>query len=122
MYTRFLEVLALAAFGGGFFGGYWVGHGRLKDPETIPFIQARVEGGTQCKAIVRYGFAAEKGMDVTQDSTVYLPGTYTGPPQAKRDAAQQQALLLEYYGLLLDCGFKADSDGRWIKPKKCGGP
>jgi hypothetical protein len=119
-YTRWLEVLALTAFGGGFFGGYWVGHGRLRDPETTPFLQARVEGGKQCVAYVRYGFAAEKGLTTYADgSTKYEPGTYTGPKHGEDEASKGQALLLEYYGLLMDAGFTVSEDGKWIKPKRC---
>jgi hypothetical protein len=37
----------------------------------------------------------------------------------EQEAAKTQALLLEYYGLLLDAGFGVTPEGKWIKPKVC---
>jgi hypothetical protein len=101
-------------------GGFALGRNQGKVTDSTPYIQARVEGGPQCVAHVRYGFAAEKGLTTYNDgSTKYEPGTYTGPKHGEDEAAKGQALLLEYYGLLLDAGFKISDEGKWIKPKRC---
>lgn len=65
-YTRWLEMAVFTVPLLAASVGFWLGRKQGRTVESTPFIQARVEGGPGCLAVVRYGVGAEKGADIRE--------------------------------------------------------